>query len=110
MMLLREYDGNIEKCWYDSTNIIYSECYDNKDALKDVKVVFKDGRSYMYKGVAVNNYLLFRSDYSQGKALYKYIALKVKGVDKHVTLKVENSDVSKIESEKKLLLESAKND
>lgn len=104
-MILKEYDGKVEKCWYDSTNVIYSECLDNKDALKDVKVVFKDGRTYMYQGVPVNNYLMFRSDISQGKSLYKYIAYKVKGVDKHVTLRIENTDLTQLEKQKQLLIE-----
>lgn len=67
------YENDIDKAWYDSSNVLYSECDDKEDALKSVKVVFKNGSTYLYKDVNVNDYLLFRESPSQGKALNKFL-------------------------------------
>jgi hypothetical protein len=67
------YENSLDKAWYDSSNIIYSECDDNQDALKTLRVVFKQGRQYQYSDVDVNDYLLFREGKSQGEALNKFI-------------------------------------
>lgn len=66
-----------EYCWYDSTNVLYSVCHDKKDDFKDVTLVFKGGRTYLYKNVDVNDYLKFRNSESQGKALRQYFDVKV---------------------------------
>jgi len=108
-LIINKYENNIDKCWYDSSNLIYSECFDNKDSYKDLKVVFKDGRAYIYKGLTVQDYLLFRSHQSQGKALFKYIATKVQGKDKYIFEKLENVLLDLIEKEKELLIEENKN-
>lgn len=85
MLILKEYNPNtrIERAWYESSNVLYSECYDKKDELKELKVVFKqkDGSTatYLYKDVNVNDYLMFRSSDSSGKGLIKYISGKQKG-------------------------------
>lgn len=64
---------NLDKAWYDSSTIIYSECDDIEGELKTVRVTFKDGRTYAYKGVKVNDYLMFREHMSQGKALNSFL-------------------------------------
>ena len=63
----------LDKAWYDSSNVEYSECVDEEGKPKTLRVVFKNGTQYEYKGVDVNQYLLFREDASQGKALNKFI-------------------------------------
>ena len=70
------YEHHMEKVWYDSSNVIYSECDDTVDDFKVLRVVFKDGRQYQYDQVNVNDYLLFRENLSQGKALNQYIKSK----------------------------------
>jgi hypothetical protein len=101
---------SIDECWYDSSNIKYSKCYDKKDDYKDLEVVFKDGRRYLYKGLIVQDYLLFRSDLSQGKALNKYITCKKNdGTNKYEFEKLEKIDISDIEKEKNILLEEKAN-
>ncbi len=95
----------IDKCWYESSNVIYSECIDKKDAYKDLKITFKDGRTYLYKNVTVQDYLLFRIHESQGKALNKYILPKVYGRNKYDFDKLDNLDVSELEIAKQLVLE-----
>lgn len=67
------YENDVDKTWYNSSNVIYSECDDISDGLKVLRVTFKNGRTYKYSDVNVNDYLLFRESVSQGKALNKYI-------------------------------------
>lgn len=81
MIIFRNYDENakIDRVWYKSSNIVYSECYDNENALKDLMVVFSNGTSYMYHGVDVNDYVMFVHggiDGSNGRALNKFIKQK----------------------------------
>lgn len=81
MILFRYYDqeNRIDKAWYDSSNIVYSECDDNVNDFKTLRIVFKTGDMYEYKQVDVNDYLMFMAgglDGSNGKAFYKYIRPK----------------------------------
>lgn len=109
-LIVSNYDeeNKIDFCFYESSNILYSECYDKKDEYKDLKVVFKNGSTYMYKSIPVQNYLLFRENESQGKALNKYIAFKVEGKYKFEYEKLDNTDLLLIENKKNLLLEEKK--
>ena len=88
------YANNVDKVWYQSSNIKYSECIDHDDALKTLKVVFNNGTQYEYKNVSVQNYLFFRDATSQGKALNEYI--KSKGYEYE---KLENANMEDLESE-----------
>ena len=92
--LLSVYEDNIDKAWYDSSNVKYSECIDNDNKPKTLKVVFANGSQYQYDDVDVRDYLLFREDTSQGKAINKYI--KSKG---YKCTKIENADLGKIDDE-----------
>jgi len=81
--LFNYYHDNIDHTWYDSSNIIYTECVDNANELKTLRVVFSNGTQYEYNGVNVNDYLILREDVSQGKAFnrlfrkgnYEYVKL-----------------------------------
>lgn len=53
-------DGYIDKVWYNSTDILYSECLDKENEFKQLKVIFKGGGTYLYKDVDVNDYLFFK--------------------------------------------------
>lgn len=68
------YEDGVDRTWYDSSNILYSECIDVPNDYKVLKIVFKNGRTYEYTEVNVNDYVMFREDISQGKAFRKYIA------------------------------------
>lgn len=92
------YSNNVDRVWYQSSNIKYSECIDNEGELKTLKVVFNDGRQYQYNGVDVNKYLLFREDASQGKALNKF----VKGFEYE---KLDDANIESIEKELNFRLE-----
>lgn len=96
------YNNGIDKVWYDSSNILYSECDDNVNQLKTLRIVFKNGRTYEYYGVDVNDYLLFRENASQGKALNQYIK-------KYKYEKISDANLLKIEEELQDLMNTDKN-
>lgn len=106
-LIISKYDHDTltDKCWYDSSNIVYSEVLDKKDAYKDLKVTFKDGRTYLYKDLIVQDYLFFKNHDSQGKALNQYIACNKGGKPKYAFEKLDKVDLSLLENEKKLLIE-----
>ena len=89
-----EGDTPVDKTWYNSTNIKYTECIDKKDDLKDLIVVYSTGARYKYKGVNVHDYLVFRESDSTGKALNRLI----KG-GKYEFEKMDNADLNAIEEE-----------
>lgn len=101
MAIIKEnYENKIDRVWYDSSNVFYSECYDNDDDFKLLKVVFNNGGTYLYKNVDVNDYLMFKyggTDGSQGKALNKYI----KG--KYEFEKIGNTDLNELNKKLKSL-------
>lgn len=100
-LLLEKYVDSIDYCWYDSSTIKYSKCYDKMDDYKDLEVTFKDGRTYKYFKVIIQDYLLFKHgglDNSQGKALNSFIK-------KYKFEKLDNLDINVIEEEKKKILE-----
>lgn len=69
MITYQKYLNNRDHCWYDSSNVLYSECYDNNGPTKNIKVVFNGGRTYMYHDVTNDDYIAFRMAESNGKAL-----------------------------------------
>ena len=110
MILFRYYDqeNRIDRAWYDSSNIVYSECDDNQDALKTLRIVFKTGDMYEYKEVDVNDYLMFMAgglNGSNGKAFYKYIRPKYEVEKKErldlAELHQKMEDYKKLADEKK---------
>lgn len=104
-VVVNKYENNIDKAWYDSSNIVYSECIDNVDDYKDLFITFKDGRTYHYKNVTVQDYLLFREDASQGKALNKYITKKIDKKPVYEFERLENKDLILLSEERDKLLE-----
>lgn len=88
------YANDVDKTWYQSSNIKYSECIDNDNDLKTLKVVFNNGTQYQYNKVSVQHYLMFRDAASQGKALNEFV--KGKGYE---YAKLENADIDSLESE-----------
>lgn len=104
--ILNIYKDNVDYTWYDSSNILYSECYDKDNDLKDLKIVFKGGRSYLYEKIDVNDYLMFRSDLSQGKALNKYIIIKdANGNPKHNVVRLPDTDLNELENSRLMIIE-----
>lgn len=90
--IYEKYCNNIQYCWYDSTNIIFSKCYDNPD-FKVVKIIFKNGRTYLYRDVDVMDYVMFRDAESNGSAFTKYIK-------KYAATRIQDTDLAKLEEMK----------
>ena len=64
----------VKHTWYDSSNVKYSECVDENNKLKTLKVVFSNGTQYQYNNVDVRDFLLFENDSSQAVKWYKLAA------------------------------------
>lgn len=86
------YQNDLDRAWYSSSNIVYSECDDKENELKVLRVVFSTGRMYQYEGVNVFDYLKFRDSDSQGKAFNQYIR-------KYDAKRLEDADLDKIQKE-----------
>ena len=75
------YRNSVDHTWYDSSNIIYSECFDTQDNSKRaVKIVFKGGRTYLYKEVEPLDYVLFRDAQSNGQVFSTLLGNMVRSV------------------------------
>lgn len=85
---------DIDRVWYASSNIKYSECLDPDNGLKTLRIVFNNGTQYQYNNVDAQNYLLFRDNPSQGKALNEYIKGK-----NYEYEKLENADLATLDGE-----------
>ena len=88
------YSNDVDRTWYQSSNIKFSECIDHDNQLKTLKVVFNNGTQYKYDKVDVRDYLLFRDAESQGKALNQYI--KPKG---YAYIRLDNADLATLDGE-----------
>ena len=88
------YCDGVDKTWYNSSNVIYSECIDHDNKPKTLKVVFSNGTQYEYKNVDVRDYLLLRESDSQGKALNRLIKEK-----NYEYEKLENANLDEINDE-----------
>ena len=81
MIIHRDYDQEkrLDRVWYNSSNVFYSECEDIVDNYKILRVVFNNGATYEYRNVDVNDYVMFVRgglDGSNGRALNKFIKPK----------------------------------
>lgn len=113
MILFRQYKEHptkegffLDRVWYDSTNVVYSECDDKEGENKTLRVVFNNGAMYEYKDVDVNDYVMFVHggiDNSNGKAFFKYIKGK-----KYEFTRLEDVNKEKLNEEKKFLMEQDK--
>lgn len=73
MIIYEKYVNSRDYTWYDSSNVVYSECIDTNQAYKTLKIVFKAGRQYIYENVDPTDYILFKRADSNGQAFNKYI-------------------------------------
>ena len=73
-------EEKIQKVWYDSSMIVYSEMKENEfENIGDLTVTFKNGATYVYMDVKFEDYMVFiggGTDASQGKTLNKVIKNK----------------------------------
>ena len=67
MIVFNRYVNQEDHTWYDSSNVVYSKCYDTQSTkFKTLKIVFKGGRTYLYKDVDADLYLQFKNAQSNG--------------------------------------------
>lgn len=83
------YENKLDRTWYQSSNILYSECDDKENELKTLRIVFKNGRTYEYYNLDVNDYMLFRENSSQGQAFNKYIL-------KYETKRIDDTNIDEL--------------
>ena len=95
-----ENNTDVNRVWFQSSNIKYCECIDHDNDLKTLKVVFNNGTQYQYNKVDVRHYLMFCNAASQGKALNEFI--KGKGYEYE---KLEDADIESLEDELNFRLE-----
>lgn len=101
MITFNRYVNQEDHVWYDSSNIVYSKCYDTQASLnKTVKIVFKGGRTYVYRDVDANDYLLFKQSESSGqgfnKWIKKYNAVRIADTDIDSLTKLRESFIEEI--------------
>lgn len=90
MVIYNRYVNQEDHSWYDSTNIVYSKCYDTNDSrTKTLKIVFKGGRTYLYKDVDVDDYVKLKIEESTGSAFSKYIK-------KYTAVRIADTDLEKL--------------
>ena len=100
MVIYNKYINKIDHTWYDSSNLVYSACYDNEGDNKVLKAVFKGGRTYLYKDVNAQDYVLFsKGAASNGEEFNRHIGKKYKGV------RISDTDLTKLEELKKSFME-----
>lgn len=99
-IIYNRYLNNVDHTWYDSSNILYSECFDNVGINKNVKLVFKGGRTYLYKDVNADDYLQFKlTNESHGSAVNKFI------VKKYECVRLSDTDMETLEKFKESTIE-----
>lgn len=96
MVTYNRYVNQEDHTWYDSSNIVYSRCYDtNNTNKKTLKIVFKGGRTYVYKDVDTDDYMLFKTAQSNGeefnKRIKKYDAVRIADTDLDKLTELMNS-------------------
>lgn len=117
MILLREFnkEKKLDRVWYQSSNIFYSECEDRLNELKVLRVVFNNGAAYEYSDVDVNDYVMFLKgglDGSNGKALNEFIKKKKCPYHRIDTLNKEELQKEMVEikeARNKMVIEDATN-
>jgi hypothetical protein len=109
MLLKRDYnqEKKLDRAWYSSSNIIYSECDDHENDYKTLRVTFKNGACYEYYKVSVQDYLMFMHgglDGSNGKALNKFVK-----ANQYEYKRIDDSDLNLINEELEKLTKTPEN-
>lgn len=109
MLLKRDYnqEKRLDRAWYSSSNIIYSECDDHENDYKTLRVTFKNGACYEYYKVSVQDYLMFMHgglDGSNGKALNKFVK-----ANQYEYKRIDDSDLTLINEELEKLTKTPEN-
>lgn len=100
-------DLKIEKCWFESSNIFYSEFIEDEFKNEgDLSITFNNGSTYKYKNVKITpDYLMFKHgglEGSHGKALNKHIK------PNYEFEKLENKNIQMLNEERIISIEENK--
>lgn len=99
MITYNRYINQVDHVWYDSTNVIYSKCYDTQPGrTKTLKIVFKGGRTYLYKSVDADDYISFKTANSNGESFNKFIK-------KYDSVRIADTDIDKLNEYRQELIE-----
>ena len=49
--IINVYNNDLDKSWFNSSNVVYAECDDKQNELKTVRITFKNGATYEYTDV-----------------------------------------------------------
>lgn len=102
MIVFNRYVNQEDHTWYDSSNIAYSKCYDTQNSsAKTLKIVFKQGRTYVYRNVDANDYVRFKTAESTGKAFNELIR-------KYDAVRIADTDMDKLNELQELFKEDLK--
>lgn len=90
MIIYNRYINQEDHVWYDSSNVVYSKCYDTQNSpTKTLKIVFKQGRTYLYKDVDANDYVRFKTSQSTGHAFNELIK-------KYASVRIADTSIDKL--------------
>ena len=92
MIVFNKYVNGKDHTWYDSSNVFYSLCYDNPGAKKILRIVFKQGRTYLYKDVDVNDYIAFKMSPSSGEGV------NINIIKKYPAIRLPDTDLESLET------------
>ena len=102
MITFNRYVNQEDHTWYDSSNVVYSKCYDTKSSkFKTLKIVFKGGRTYLYKDVDADDYLRFKTSQSNGEGFNKFIK-------KYKAVRITDTDMDKLNELQKDFIDEKK--
>lgn len=96
-IIYNRYKDSIDYTWYDSSNILFSKCYDSDNDMKALKLVFKNGRTYMYT-VSVEDYIAFKNSESAGSGVNKFITKK------YEAKRLSDTDLEELETLKQQMI------
>lgn len=101
-IIYNKYINKVDHVWYQSSNIVYSQCYDNPGSQKALKIVFKGGRTYLYKDVVDTDYVMFKMAESNGKQFITSIK------EKYQAVRLPDADLEKLEELKQTFIDDNK--
>lgn len=100
-IIYNRYKDSKDYTWYDSSNILFSLCYDLNTDTKILKLVFKNGRTYIYT-VSVEDYIAFKNSESAGSGVNKYITKK------YEAKRLSDTDLDELEILKQQMINEGK--